>query len=107
MVTICKNLYDIYKPKGDGTLLSALYGRKITFYYLPPEEENLTKSVFLMFFKLEGRNDWTATLSDNPGSSSVEKDTEVLEKNLARYFEKCLHGAQPQTRQLSASNHPL
>ena len=107
MVTICKNLYDMYKPKGDGTLLSALYGPKITFYYVAPEEENLTKAIFLMFFTLEGRNDWAATLSDNPGSSSAEKDTEVLEKNLARYFEKCLHGAQTQTRQRSASNHPL
>ena len=94
MVTICKNLYDIYKPEGDGALLSNLYGRKITFYYLPPGEEDLTKSVFLLSFKLEGRNDWTATLSDNPGSSSNEKDIAILEKNLAHFFERCLHDAE-------------
>ena len=93
MVTICKNLYDMYKPEEDGTLLSTLYGRKITFYYLPPGEEDLTKARFILFFTLEGRNDWAATLSDNPGSSSNEKDVAVLEKNLAHFFEKCLHDA--------------
>ena len=93
MVTICKNLYDMYKPEEDGTLLSTLYGRKITFYYLPPGEEDLTKAVFLLSFRLEGRHDWPATLSDNPGSSSNEKDVAVLEKNLGHYFEHCLRDA--------------
>ena len=94
MVTICKGLYDMYKPEGSGTLLSALYGRKVTFYYLPPGEEDLTKAVFLLSFHLEGRHDWGATLSDNPGSSSNEKDIAVLEKNLAHYFDRCLCAAQ-------------
>lgn len=94
MVMICKGLYDMYKPEGEAALLSALHGRKVTFYYLPPGEEDLTKAVFLLFFKLEGRNDWAATLSDNPGSSSAEKDIAVLEKNLAHYFERCLRAAQ-------------
>lgn len=93
MVTICRNLYDMYKPEGDGVILSNLYGRKITFCYLPPGEEDLTKARFILFFTLEGRNDWAATLSDNPGSSSNEKDVAVLEKNLAHFFEKCLHDA--------------
>ena len=93
MVAVCRNLYDMYKPEGDGVILSNLYGRKITFYYLPPGEEDLTKGIFILFFTLEGRNDWAATLSDNPGSSSNEKDVAVLEKNLGDYFEHCLHGA--------------
>ena len=93
MVTICRNLYDMYKPEGDGVILSNLYGRKITFCYLPPGEEDLTKACFILFFTLEGRNDWAATLSDNPGSSSNEKDVAVLEKNLAHFFERCLHDA--------------
>ena len=94
MVTICKNLYEMYKPNGDGTILSNLYGRKITFYYLPPSKEDLTKAVFLLSFKLEGRHDWAATLSDNPGSSSNEKDVTALERNLGHYFEHCLREAE-------------
>ena len=90
MVAVCKELYDMYKPEGNGVILSNLYGRKITFYYLPPAEHDMTKAVFLLSFKLEGRNDWAATLSDNPGSSSNEKDVAVLEKNLGDYFERCL-----------------
>lgn len=94
MVAVCKELYDMYKPEGNGVILSNLYGRKITFYYLPPAEHDMTKAVFLLSFKLEGRNDWAATLSDNPGSSSNEKDVAVLEKNLAHFFERCLHDAE-------------
>lgn len=90
MVAVCKELYDMYKPEGNEVILSNLYGRKITFYYLPPGEEDLTKGIFILFFTLEGRNDWAATLSDNPGSSSNEKDVAVLEKNLGDYFERCL-----------------
>lgn len=94
MVAVCKGLYDIYRPKEDGTLLSTLYGRKITFYYLPPGEEDLTKAIFILFFKLEGRHDWPATLSNNPGHPSNEKNPAVIEKSLANYFEHCLHDAQ-------------
>lgn len=97
MVTICKGLYDMYKPEGSGVLLSALYGRKVTFYYLPPGEEELTKAVFLLFFQFEGRHDWGATLSDNPGSSLSEKEIAVLEKNLAHYFDRCLSAAKQGT----------
>ena len=93
MVAVCKGLYDMYRPKEDGTLLSTLYGRKITFYYLPPGEEDLTKAVFILFFSLKGRHDWPATLSDNPGHPSNEKDPTVIEKSLAKYFEHRLHEA--------------
>ena len=101
MVTICRNLYDMYRPEGDGAILSNLHGRKITFYYLPQGEEDLTKAAFLLSFRLEGRYDWPATLSDNPGSSSNEKDIAVLEKNLSHYFERCLHDAERETRKHS------
>lgn len=49
---------------------------------------------YAAFFTLKGPNDWAATLADNPGSSSNETDPAVMEKNLARYFDSCLHGAQ-------------
>ena len=93
LAAICKKLHALYRPNGDGTVLSALYGRKITFYELPPNERDLTQAIFVAFFTLKGPNDWAATLADNPGSSSNEKDVTVLEQNLARYFESCLRNA--------------
>ena len=94
LAAVCKELHALYRPNGDGTVLSALYGRKITFYYLPPNETDRTRAVFVAFFTLKGPNDWAATLADNPGSSSNEKDVTALEQNLARYFDHCLRSAQ-------------
>ena len=93
LAAVCKALHALYRPNGDGTVLSALYGRKITFYYLPPNETDRTRAVFVAFFTLKGPNDWAATLADNPGSSSNEKDPAALEQNLARYFGSCLRNA--------------
>ena len=93
LAAICKELHALYRPNGDGTVLSALYGRKITFYCLPPNETDRTRAVFVAFFTLKGPNDWAATLADNPGSSSNEKDVAALEQNLARYFDSCLRNA--------------
>ena len=93
LAALCKKLHALYRPNGDGTILSALYGRKITFYELPPNERDLTQAVFVAFFTLKGPNDWAATLADNPGSSSNEKDVAALEQNLARYFGSCLRNA--------------
>ena len=93
LAAVCKALHALYRPNGDGTVLSALYGRKITFYYLPPNERDLTQAVFVAFFTLKGPNDWAATLADNPGSSSNEKDVAALEQNLSRYFGNCLRNA--------------
>ena len=90
LAAVCKKLHALYRPNGDGTVLSALYGRKITFYYLPPNETDRTRAVFVAFFTLKGPNDWAATRADNPGSSSNEKDVTALEQNLARYFDSCL-----------------
>ena len=94
LAAICKKLHALYRPNGDGTVLSALYGRKITFYYLPPNEMDRMRAVFVAFFTLKGANDWAATLADNPGSSSNETDVAALEKNLAHYFDGCLRTAQ-------------
>ena len=93
MAAVCRKLHALYRPNGDSAVLSALYGRKITFYYLPLNETDLTQAVFAAFFTLKGPNDWAATLADNPGSSSSEKDVAALEQNLARYFDSCLHSA--------------
>ena len=47
LAAICKKLHTLYRPNGDGVVLSALYGRKITFYYLPPNETDLTRATFV------------------------------------------------------------
>ena len=98
LAAVCKKLHALYRPNGDGTVLSALYGRKITFYYLPPNEKDRTQAVFVAFFTLKGPNDWAATLADNPGSSSNETDVAALEKNLAHYFDGCLRTAQEEAK---------
>ena len=98
LASICKKLHTLYRPNGDGVVLSALYGRKITFYYLPPNETELTRATFVAFFTLKGPNDWAATLADNPGSSSNETDVAVMEKNLARYFDSCLRSAREEAK---------
>lgn len=103
LAAVCKALHALYRPNGDGTVLSALYGRKITFYYLPPNEPDLTQAVFAAFFTLKGPNDWAATLADNPGSSSSETNPAVMEKNLAHYFDTCLRSAQDQAAQRRAA----
>jgi len=103
MAAVCRNLHALYRPNGDGAVLSALYGRKITFYYLPPNEPDLTQAVFAAFFTLKGPNDWAATLADNPGSSSSETNPAVMEKNLAHYFDTCLRSAQDQAAQRRAA----
>ena len=98
LAAVCKKLHALYRPNGDGTVLSALYGRKITFYYLPPNEMDRMRAVFVAFFTLKGANDWAATLADNPGSSSNETDVATLEKNLAHYFDGCLRTAQEEAK---------
>ena len=98
LAAICKKLHTLYRPNGDGVVLSALYGRKITFYYLPPNETELTRATFIAFFTSKGPNDWAATLADNPGSSSNETDVAVMEKNLARYFDSCLRSAREEAK---------
>ena len=98
LAAVCKKLHALYRPNGDGTVLSALYGRKITFYYLPPNETDRMRAAFVAFFTLKGSNDWAATLADNPGSSSNETDVATLEKNLAHYFDSCLRTAQEEAK---------
>ena len=98
LAAVCKKLHALYRPNGDGTVLSALYGRKITFYYLSPNETDRMRAVFVAFFTLKGSNDWAATLADNPGSSSNETDVATLEKNLAHYFDGCLRTAQEEAK---------
>lgn len=103
MAAVCRKLHALYHPNGDSAVLSALYGRKITFYYLPPNETDLTQAIFAAFFTLKGPNDWAATLADNPGSSSSETNPTVMEKNLAHYFGACLRSAQDQAAQRRAA----
>lgn len=84
MVTMLKKIYAVYKPNGDEALLRPLFGRKVSFYYLPTGEQDKTKAVYLAGIWFKGKDDWRATLLNAYGSSSF--DTPALETGLAEYF---------------------
>ena len=98
VVRVCRELHALYHPQGDDTLLAEAHGRRITFYYLPTHTEDRTRAVRVMTFYLRTECDWTATLYENPGHSSGEKDTAVLEERLACYFEVCQRSAKAYVR---------
>lgn len=84
MVTMLKQIYTLYKPNDDEALLRPLFGRKVSFYYLPTGEQDKTKAVYLAGIWFKGKDDWRATLLNAYGSSSF--DTPALETGLAEYF---------------------
>ena len=84
MVAMLKQIYTLYKPNDDEALLRPLFGRKVSFYYLPTGEQDKTKAVYLAGIWFKGKDDWRATLLNAYGSSSF--DTPALETGLAEYF---------------------
>lgn len=84
MVAMLKQIYALYKPNNDEALLRPLFGRKVSFYYLPTGEQDKTKAVYLAGIWFKGKDDWRATLLNAYGSSSF--DTPALETGLAEYF---------------------
>lgn len=84
MVAMLKQIYTLYKPNNDEALLRPLFGRKVSFYYLPTGEQDKTKAVYLAGIWFKGKDDWRATLLNAYGSSSF--DTPALETGLAEYF---------------------
>ena len=86
MVAMLKQIYALYKPNNDGALLRPLFGRKVSFYYLPTGEQDKTKAVYLAGIWFKGKDDWRDTLLNAYGSSSFE--TPALETGLAEYFNR-------------------
>ncbi len=62
VVGMLRDIYSLYKPNGDETLVSSVYGRKVSFYYLPNGETDKSKALYLISFKIRGREDWRDTL---------------------------------------------
>lgn len=98
VVRVCRELHALYRPQGDDTLLTEAHGRRVTFYNLPEGAEDRRQAVPIMTFYLRAKQDWATTLYENPGHSSGEKDTAVLEERLACYFEICQRSAKAYVR---------
>ena len=79
VVGMLGDIYSLYKPNGDETLVSSVYGRKVSFYYLPNGETDKSKALYLISFKIRGREDWRDTLMSGVGyqdksSKQIERD---------------------------------
>ncbi|WP_282003564.1 hypothetical protein [Veillonella denticariosi] len=91
MVAMLKKIYAVYKPNDDEALLRPLFGRKVSFYYLPIGEQDKTKAVYIEGIWFKGKDDWRATLLNVYGSSSF--DTSKLESGLGEYFNRRISDA--------------
>ena len=91
--TLCKQIYQSYRPNKDDSLLRTLGVRDIAFYYLPSEEENLEKAVYLMTFHInkDGHKEWAKVLKDNVNGPSDITDEITLERELADMFHYHIH----------------
>lgn len=78
-LALLRQMYDLYKPNGDGVLVSSVHGRKIGFYYLPNGETDTTKVKYLISFRFMARNDWKDTILTGIGSTG--KDSTAVERD--------------------------
>lgn len=80
VVGMLGDIYSLYKPNGDETLVSSVYGRKVSFYYLPNGETDKSKGLHLISFKIRGREDWRDTLMSGVGYQ--DKNSEQIERDI-------------------------
>ena len=80
VVGMLGDIYSLYKPNGDETLVSSVYGRKVSFYYLPNGETDKSKALYLISFKIRGREDWRDTLMSGVGYQ--DKSSEQIERDI-------------------------
>ncbi|MBS5710010.1 MAG: hypothetical protein KHW74_08390 [Veillonella sp.] len=80
VVGMLRDIYSLYKPNGDETLVSSVYGRKVSFYYLPNGETDKSKALYLISFKIRGREDWRDTLMSGVGYQ--DKSSEQIERHI-------------------------
>ena len=80
VVGMLRDIYSLYKPNGDETLVSSVYGRKVSFYYLPNGETDKSKALYLISFKIRGREDWRDTLMSGVGYQ--DKSSEQIERDI-------------------------
>lgn len=80
VVGMLRDMYSLYKPNGDENLVSSVYGRKVSFYYLPNGETDKSKALYLISFKIRGREDWRDTLMSGVGYQ--DKSSEQIERDI-------------------------
>ena len=80
-----RDIYSLYKPNGDETLVSSVYGRKVSFYYLPNGETDKSKALYLISFKIRGREDWRDTLMSGVGFQ--DKSSEQIERDIITFVD--------------------
>ena len=75
-------MYDLYKPNGDGVLVSSVHGRKIWFYYLPNGETDKRKALYIEKFRIGGdKEEWRDTLMSGIGYS--DENAEHIERKFS------------------------
>ena len=85
VVGMLRDIYSLYKPNGDETLVSSVYGRKVSFYYLPNGETDKSKALYLISFKIRGREDWRDTLMSGVGFQ--DKSSEQIERDIITFVD--------------------
>ena len=80
VVGMLRDIYSLYKPNGDENLVNSVYGRKVSFYYLPNGETDKSKALYLISFKIRGREDWRDTLMSGVGYQ--DKSSEQIERDI-------------------------
>lgn len=91
VVGMLGDIYSLYKPNGDETLVSSVYGRKVSFYYLPNGETDKSKALYLISFKIRGREDWRDTLMSGVGYQ--DKSSEQIERHIITVVDRKIQQA--------------
>ena len=91
VVGMLRDIYSLYKPNGDETLVSSVYGRKVSFYYLPNGETDKSKALYLISFKIRGREDWRDTLMSGVGYQ--DKSSEQIERDIITVVDRKIQQA--------------
>ena len=91
-LALLRQMYDLYKPNGDGVLVSSVHGRKIGFYYLPNGETDKRKALYIEKFRIGGdKEEWRDTLMSGIGYS--DENAEHIERKLVAIIDRKIQQA--------------
>lgn len=91
-LALLRQMYDLYKPNGDGVLVSSVHGRKIGFYYLPNGETDKRKALYIEKFRIGGdKEEWRDTLMSGIGYS--DENAEHIERKLVALIDRKIQQA--------------
>ena len=80
ILTFMKFIYSEYKPQDNRALLHPRADRSVDIYYLPNGETDKSKALYLISFKIRGREDWRDTLMSGVGYQ--DKSSEQIERDI-------------------------